>query len=294
MSNVTVPKFRGLSSYQIKLFAVIFMTLDHLASYGFEIPFFYTYFNQLRTFGRLAAPLFFFVLTESIAHTRSKPKFLLRLYVAAVCVGLFTAFTNFFLGETIVRLGQSNILFDYFYTALYIILIEQILLAVKEKYLKRGLLALSGIAATGVVHMLCMWFEYLDYSDTGLDFYQVWFINDLLASFLATPLGVSYTVLFILMGILMYFAKNKYGKAAVLVLFSAICYFGWNFEFLQNSSIQFVLGTRQACMVFAVPFILLYNGEKGKGHKYFFYIYYPLHRYAIAIAAWLYRMFGGA
>jgi len=270
------------------------MTLDHLASYGFEIPFFYTYFNQLRTFGRLAAPLFFFVLTESIAHTRSKPKFLLRLYVAAVCVGLFTAFTNFFLGETIVRLGQSNILFDYFYTALYIILIEQILLAVKEKYLKRGLLALSGIAATGVVHMLCMWFEYLDYSDTGLDFYQVWFINDLLASFLATPLGVSYTVLFILMGILMYFAKNKYGKAAVLVLFSAICYFGWNFEFLQNSSIQFVLGTRQACMVFAVPFILLYNGEKGKGHKYFFYIYYPLHRYAIAIAAWLYRMFGGA
>lgn len=293
MSNVKLPKFRGFSSYQIKLFAVVFMTIDHLASYGHEIPFFYTHYNLLRTIGRIAAPLFFFVLTESIAHTRSKSKFLLRLYLAAVGVGLFTTITNFFFGDTIGRFFQSNILFDYFYTALYIILIEQIILAVKEKCLKRGLLAVSGIVAIGIICLLCVLLDTISYSKLGLIPEHIWLLQDLINSFIASPLGPSYTILFILMGILMYFAKNKYGKAAVLVLVSGICYFGWNFEFLQNSIIGLVIGGNQPYMILAVPLILLYNGEKGKGQKYFFYLYYPLHRYAISIAVYIYQLFAG-
>lgn len=293
MSNIHFPKFRGFSSYQIKLIAVVFMTIDHLASYGHEIPIFYTHYNLLRTIGRIAAPLFFFVLTESIAHTKSKPKFLLRLYLAAVGVGLFTTVTNFFLGDIIGRFAQSNILFDYFYTALYIILIEQIILAVKEKNLKRGLLAASGIAATGLAHLLCVLLDNINFSVFGSNFELVWLLQDIIASFLDSPLGVSYTILFILMGVLMYFAKNKYGKAAVLLLFSGICYFGWNFEFLHNSVIGSVIGGNQPYMVLAVPFILLYNGQKGKGQKYFFYLYYPLHRYAISIGVYIYRALTG-
>jgi len=293
MSNLTLPKFHGLSSYQIKLFAVVFMTIDHLAAYGHEIPMFYTHYNLLRTIGRLAAPLFFFVLTESIAHTRSKPKFLLRLYLAAVGVGLFTTITNFFFGDTIGRFAQSNILFDYFYTALYIILIEQIISAVKEKSLKRGLLVVSGIAAVGIMCLLCVLVDTISFSKSGLTFEHIWLLQDLLTSFIASPFGPSYTILFILMGVLMYFAKNKYGKAVVLVLVSGICYFGWNFEFLHNSIIGSVIGGNQPYMVFAVPFILLYNGEKGKGQKYFFYLYYPLHRYVISIAVYIYRLLTG-
>ena len=291
MPNVKLPKFRGFSSYQIKLFAVVFMTIDHLAAYGFEIPIFDAHYNLLRTIGRLAAPLFFFVLTESIAHTRSKPKFLLRLYLAAVGVNLFTAITNFFFGDTIGRFFQSNILFDYFFTALYIILIEQSILAVKEKSLKRGLLAVSGVAAIGIMCFLCVLADTISYSKLGLIPEQAWLLQDLIYSFIASPFGPSYTILFILMGIFMYFAKNKYEKAAVLLLVSGICYFGWNFEFLHNSIIGSVIGGNQPYMVFAVPFILLYNGEKGKGQKYFFYLYYPLHRYVISIAVYLYQMF---
>ncbi len=293
MSNVKFPKFRGLSSYQIKLIAVVFMTIDHLAAYGFEIPIFDAHYNLLRSIGRLAAPLFFFILTESIAHTRSKPKFLLRLYLAAVGVGLFTAITNYFFGDTIGRFLQSNIIFDYFYTALYIILIEQIILAVKEKSLKRGLLAFSGIASVGIMCLLCVLVDTISYSKLGLIPEQAWLLQDLMTSFIANPLGPSYTVLFILMGIFMYFAKNKYGKAAVLVLVSGICYFGWNFEFLHNSLIGSVIGGNQPFMVLAVPFILLYNGEKGKGQKYFFYLYYPLHRYVISVAVYIYQLFAG-
>lgn len=35
------------------------------------------------------------------------------------------------------------------------------------------------------------------------------------------------------------------------------------------------------CMIFALPFMMLYNGEKGKGSKYFFYLFYPLHIIAL-------------
>ena len=51
---------RGLSISQIKWIALIAMTIDHLAAYGFEIPVFAAHFNTLRVIGRIAAPLFFF------------------------------------------------------------------------------------------------------------------------------------------------------------------------------------------------------------------------------------------
>jgi len=35
------------------------------------------------------------------------------------------------------------------------------------------------------------------------------------------------------------------------------------------------------CMIFALPFMMLYNGKKGKGYKYFFYLFYPLHIIAL-------------
>ena len=34
-------------------------------------------------------------------------------------------------------------------------------------------------------------------------------------------------------------------------------------------------------MVLALPFILRYNGERGKSFKYFFYIFYPAHTFLL-------------
>ena len=36
-------------------------------------------------------------------------------------------------------------------------------------------------------------------------------------------------------------------------------------------------------MALALPFMLLYNGQRGRGPKWFFYIYYPAHRYVISV-----------
>lgn len=68
---------KGLNAWQIKVIAVVFMTIDHLGAYGFEIPIIDAYNSKLRLVGRIAMPLFLFLLTESIHYTRNRKKFLL-------------------------------------------------------------------------------------------------------------------------------------------------------------------------------------------------------------------------
>ena len=284
---------RGLSISQIKWIALIFMTIDHLAAYGFEIPVFGAHFDMLRIIGRIAAPLFFFALTESVKHTRNRKRFLLRLYLGAVGTGLFVAVTNLLFHDSIGRFFPSNILCDYIYTALYIILIEQIIEGIKRKQWKQSLLAIAGILATSIPHLI-VWFIYeFPYAKYGLSPETVWTIQDFVGSFVFSPLAAEYTILFVIMGILMYFAGNKYGKAAVLAGFSLFCYFGEVLGAHQWNYIGIVLGHPQYYMIFAVPFILLYNGEKGRGSKYFFYVYYPVHRYVISVASYIYRILAG-
>jgi len=281
---------RGLSISAIKWIALVAMTIDHLAAYGFEIPVFGAHFDTLRIIGRIAAPLFFFALTESVKYTRSKTKLILRLYLGAVGTGLFVAVTNLLFHDSIGRFAQSNILCDYIYTALYIVLIEQIIEGIRKKQWKQSLFAVAGILATGIPHAI-VWFIYeFPYVKYGFSPETVWTIQDFAGSFIFSPLAAEYTILFVLMGILMYFAGNKYGKAAVLVLFSCLCYFGGKMAMLNHSFVIPILGYPQYYMIFAVPFILLYNEEKGRGSKYFFYVYYPVHRYVISVAAFVYRL----
>ena len=294
MSSLIVDKEknRGLSASQLKWIALITMTIDHLAAYGFEIPVFEKYFNVLRVIGRIAAPLFLFLLTESMRYTRDKKKYVLRLYLGAVGTGLFVTITNLLFDDSIGRFLQRNILFTYFYTALYILLLEEILNGIRQKKWYRCGVALLGISATVLLHFVSMGIEDFPYAKYNLSFEEVWTIKDVTASLIRSPLYTEYTILFTLMGILMYFVGNKYLKALVLVLFSAVCYLGNRIPFLSVLPVQSVLGFPQYYMALAAGFILLYNGKKGRGQKYFFYIYYPVHRYVISIAAYLFRMFG--
>lgn len=285
---------RGLSAWQIKIIAVIAMTIDHLGAYGFEIPVFDTYYSELRLIGRIAMPLFLFLLTESVRHTRSRPRFLLRLYLAAVGTGLFVAVTNFLFGDSVGMFISSNIFFTYFYVALYITLIEEMMAGRREGNRRRVLIGAAGILATFIPHILLVLLDSFSIMDYGASLDIAFLFQDLVASFLASPLVVEYTFLFVIMGILMYFAGDKYRKAAVLVLFSIFCYLGGKIPLLNAFPIHLPIGYPQYYMILAAPLILLYNGEKGRGGKYFFYCYYPLHRYAISVAVYLYQLFCGA
>lgn len=79
MSN-QMRKYQGLTGNQLKMIALISMTIDHVGMILFPRVLF------LRILGRLAMPIYAYMIAEGCRHTRNRKKYLLRLAsVAAVC-----------------------------------------------------------------------------------------------------------------------------------------------------------------------------------------------------------------
>lgn len=272
--------FRGLSSYQIKLVALFFMTIDHLGAYGFSVSILGKCYSVFRVLGRIAAPLFLFTLTESIRKTSNQCKLLLRLYVAAILVGITTTFMNYFFGNSLGEYAQDNIIFTYFYTAIYCIFIEKIKSNVLSCRWRKALLLIALLLAISAFpHFLSTAFLQLHVKSK--------FLQDLFYSFVCSPLKVQYTPLFCIMGVTMYFLKASYAKAIVFILFSMLSYNLRFSRYFQESIFSDFFGYPQYWMALAAPFMLLYNGSRGKESKWLFYIYYPVHRYVIIVFSYL-------
>ncbi len=269
----------GLTSTQIKFIAAFLMTLGSLVSYGYEIPGVSRFSVQFGLLGRVALPLFLYMLTESVHYTRSKPRFLLRLYVAAVGVGLFTAITNICTGSTVGIYRQNNILFTYFYTAAYIVLIEKILHAFSHRTWKDAAVGMVGIGGTILVHFFIVLVRPIA-ATTRVG-------SDLFESFLVSPYYAEETPVVILLGILLYFLRNKWQKASLIAVAAVLSRSRLLAQLCFSTPMSVFFGGPQLFMILAIPIILFYNGKRGSEKKAFFYCYYPLHRYIIAVIKFL-------
>ena len=85
----------GLTAFQLKLIAVVAMTLDHVGAYCGDISWIAPYASPLRVIGRIAMPVFLFLFVQSLRHTHSRPRLLLRLYLAGLLVELWDAASSF-------------------------------------------------------------------------------------------------------------------------------------------------------------------------------------------------------
>ncbi len=285
---------KGLTAFQLKVIALGFMTLDHIADFAFEIPIVGRYSGYLRMIGRLAAPLFLFLLVQSIRHTRSKPIFLLRLYLAGMGVELFVTVMNVCLGEVFTYFTPGNIIFTFFYTALYIVLIEKLASDWKMRDMRTlavsvCLIAVSFVPTILYLHDVLYHTVMPPNASTRVYFLVKGLYNSLLPSFNSMNYGIG----FVLLGVFMYFAKSKNGQCLVFGVFCAVCFVGafaapdelygiQSFGFFQIFFDRF-----QCPMIFALPIMYLYNGKPGRKCKWFFYGYYPLHRELIYIIAHL-------
>lgn len=266
----------GLTAYQIKIIALIFMTIDHLGAYAFEIPVIGAHVSLLRLLGRIAAPLFLYMLTESVRYTHSRMKLLLRLYISAVATGILNILMNSFFGNILGIHTLYNIFFTYFYTVLYIVLIDEWIKAIQNKNWKRSLIFLLGMLSTYLLHILRQYFFGLsEIGHAGKEWFNC---------FIESPLLITYSPLFILLGILMYFSKRKWVSVTV---FLAFCFISWCPPIaiqLRDTCLLDFFDRLQYMMVLAAPIMLLYNGKRGNHqHKLLFYLYYPIHRYIIII-----------
>jgi hypothetical protein len=76
-------------------------------------------------------------------------------------------------------------------------------------------------------------------------------------------------------GLLFYiFREKRLIQVAVLFLAGVLTLF------------TFEAGGVQWMMIFAAIPMLMYNGKRGNGSKYFFYIFYPAHIYILYTIAW--------
>lgn len=105
------------------------------------------------------------------------------------------------------------------------------------------------------------------------------------------------TFLIFLILILSSFAEGSIISVAMVLIFHylkedkmkmSLAYISISLIFLQGGFTYenlFILNP-QWMMVFALPFIFMYNGKRGRDIKYFFYIFYPLHIWILYIVGY--------
>ena len=79
---------------------------------------------------------------------------------------------------------------------------------------------------------------------------------------------------FVALGVAMYFLKEHPTRLAAVYL--AFCVWQLSDELLHEG-----WPPVQCAMFLALPFMLAYNRRKGRGLKWFFYIFYPAHAFVL-------------
>lgn len=267
---------RGLSASGLKWIALGLMVLDHIHyffAYTGMVP---EWFSML---GRLSAPLFLFCLAEGFTYTRDRKRYFLKVYAIHLLMS----------GLLFLMMCGLPVRPDGFYpmngmmTAFAILMIIfQGMDWLAERRWGPGLAAVALplawpiLAGTlmGMVPALQM-----PLSALGYTVLPMWNSNP--------DAGIGT----ILTGILLYgFRKNRRVQAGVFAGFTVLYYllypllvFSRSPEFHWTMMFTTVYEWYGAL---AAVLMLCYNGQRGRGPKRFFYVFYPAHIYVLYALSW--------
>ena len=268
---------RGLSSTGLKWIALILMVLDH-------IHYFFAYTGRVPEWfsmaGRLAAPLFLFCLVEGFSHTHDRRRYFMKVYAIHLLMS----------GLLLLMLcGLLPIRPDGFYPMNGMMTSFAILMVVfqgidwlGEKRWGPGLAAVVLPLAWPVLASMLMGMApalQMPLSVLGYTFLPMWNSNP--------DAGIGT----ILTGILLYgFRKNRRVQAGVFAGFTVLYYFLYPLlVFSQSPEFHWTMMFTTAYEWYgalAALLMLCYNGERGRGPKRFFYVFYPAHVYILYALSW--------
>ena len=270
----------SLSGFQLKYIALITMVFDH-------IHYFFDYTGKIPIWfamiGRLAAPLFLFCVIEGFIHTHNRKKYFLKIYSLAIVMGLIQfGFYNFL--HPLVRpdgFFPQNMMLSSF--AILLVALQGIAWIQEKKYLK-------GIP-TLLFPLLLPWLM--------MPFYML-SVNKPMFGFLLNLLN--FTVLpvhtfisdggtwLLLTGIAMYLCHRNLMKEVFAFMSVSLVLLLMAIVLSRPSFYDLIFKYFEWMEIFSAPLMLSYNGQRGKGSKYLFYVFYPTHIYLLyALSVIFYR-----
>ena len=260
---MTVSK--GIDSYRLKLTALIFMLLDHICS-ELNVPA-HTRLGcplwpqWIPVITRFVSPLFLYLMVEGFYHTRSRIKYLRRLFIAGAVMMGGNVLINWIFHNVSSATGKYTFRsliegHDIFLTLAVLFGFIWCLENIKQKE-HRGIsiflaivTALSSLVLEGGFYLVPLAFIF-------------WFFHN------SKPLQCVGTGIWSL--VLLALALISYSGSGT-TLYTHLCF------------------DNEWAMITVIPFILLYNGERGKNTKftkYLFYVIYPLHLWILMIARYM-------
>lgn len=249
-----------MSVFALKCIALYLMVLDHIGFYFADyIP--YGLYMFLRILGRGSYPLFLFCMTQGYRHTRSRKKYLLRLYLGSLFMTAFALFVDAVFPVEGFGYGFHNIFLSLFLVGILISTIETY-----QRDKKAGLIMTGCIFASQLLYVIAPWFL------PALHYYS----GDVRTGITPNLALNEYGFLFIILGVSMYFLHDQ--KRTFSIIYMLFCIAQLSDEALNGECPGFPI---QWFMVLVLPLMLRYNGERGRSFKYFFYIFYPAHTFLL-------------
>lgn len=274
-----------MSLFSLKVIALISMLSDHIGSFISGSPI------VMRWIGRIAAPIFLFAAVEGWQNTRNRRMYLLRLYLASVLMGSV----------------QYILDVDYnFFRQIFCVCcwfgLADLVRENRKSFWKYLLVYLAWQVSSWIIGVMV--------AGRFGDQAAMYLVMPVLGSAVFVEGGLIYTFL----GLLMYITRHDKKKLIFSYLAFSLIFFILNttslirrgmivitrleiFLFGSSGSLSNVaellldlLGFHpmqvggpaftvnyQWMLILALPFIVAYDGTRGKKVKYFFYVFYPLH-----------------
>ena len=283
-----------MSTTELKLLALITMLIDHIGLYIPNTPVY------LRYIGRLSAPIFLFCAVVGFINTHDKKKYMIRIYLFSVFMGFIEGF---------ILYDDINYIRTIFMTIIVIFVIDNFrthnplakkyfyIFLIWQVFLNIFFIIFYNVPTnvpSDIFRVLVPLLTVPLFMDYGLPFVilgvcMYLFLNS------RKKFSISYCTVTLCILILQNTMFLRYVQIKGRIWLEAcekflgigrvLSRFHYDFmEFIPAAYLDIevrslennLFYTAQWLMICALPFLLIYNGKKGKGMKYLFYIMYPL------------------
>lgn len=235
-----------MSTFTLKLIAIISMLIDHVTAVLVPSD---TWFHIIgRSIGRLAFPIFVFLIVEGFYHTSNVKKYMTRLGIFALIseIPFDLAFYNELYAGADIKSDLSLIFKD-----------SKVYETVMERFMRN-----QNVFFTLFLGLVAIWLI-----NTAEKKYKDNMIYSNLIN-AAITIGFSFAAAFL---------KSDYGFMGILTIVAFYLFRGSKPLLILSLIILSGGNVIQALSVLAILPIAFYNGKKGKSIKYFFYVFYPAH-----------------